>query len=124
MQQADAMRVLDEFKTAIRCPAGYDRAPKHQFFHLLNQLDLYFSNHQTFDAGRMLEVRAITDDVQRQRIDATGGAAGIEEIIRRVEVLVRHLPETIPPRPVFTLPPDTHADLLRAYQAHAYAKLP
>ena len=99
MIKADAMRVLDEFKAAIRCPAGYDRADKYRFGFLLNYLEWHFSaaSPRTFDLEKLTAVREIRDEWQKQRLDETGGSAGISGIIARVEQLIPALPENTPP---------------------------
>ena len=66
---------------------------KKPFGFLLSILEtLYAARTQgTFDERKLIEVREITADWQRQRIGADGGALGIHGIIARVES------ETLPP---------------------------
>jgi hypothetical protein len=99
MLQSYAREILQDLRKACQTPSGYEYADKHKFGHLLNNLEVQFSDstHRTFDEKKFTEVRAIIHDWQKQRLSADGGAAGIHDIIRRVEALIPELPRELPP---------------------------
>ncbi|HLG95517.1 MAG TPA: hypothetical protein VKX49_04310 [Bryobacteraceae bacterium] len=98
MTKATALEIVEELTTAIR-RGGYEMCSKHRFGHLLDYLEYFFGDatYHKQDIPKMLEVRAVAYDWRKQRIDATGGAAGIGEILRRVEALIPALPDELPP---------------------------
>jgi hypothetical protein len=75
MLRQDAIAALPNLKAAVA--RGYERAVKHGFAMGSERFGDSVGHHKTYDQTKLREVWNIRETWQKQRLDETGGAAGM-----------------------------------------------